>query len=100
MELISKRGRHDGGGKLEDGPKETGERGERGREGGKVNTGSLHENKRERMSSTDKEKCAAGHEGTREKVLERKDGLPRGVNDEDAEDPFGVVAVERLCVGR
>ena len=31
---------------------------------------------------------------------EKKRNVPRGVDDEDAEDPFGVVVVERLCLSR
>lgn len=31
--------------------------------------------------------------------MDEKYRIPRSVNDEDSEDSFGVVAVERLCVG-
>jgi len=33
------------------------------------------------------------------RLVDEKYRVPRSVNDEDPEDSFGVVAVERLCVG-
>ena len=48
LELISKRGRHDGGEKLEDGSEETGERGEGGR-GGRWVPDHLYKNQQARM---------------------------------------------------